>query len=98
MEGKKSLKGLFSSKKDKERKTIQLQEELKIADHDIIQFKKLNNLIDLHHGQVVVPSFKLEKASLYLKQLNNFCIKEISNAHIGATLYHSMMELANNNV
>jgi len=30
---------------------------------------------------------------MYLKSLNNFCVKEISNAHLAATLYHSMLDL-----
>jgi len=32
---------------------------------------------------------------MYLKMLNNFCVKEISNAHLTATLFHSLLELGN---
>ena len=31
-----------------------------------------------------------------MKSLNNFCVKEITNAHFIATLYHDIME-ANSN-
>jgi len=30
---------------------------------------------------------------MYLKTLNSFCVKEISNAHASALLYHSMLDI-----
>ena len=40
-----------------------------------------------------IPKFKTAKAKIYLKSLNNFCVKEISNAHLSATLFHSLLEV-----
>ena len=34
---------------------------------------------------------------MYLKSLNNFCVKEISNAHAAAILYHSMLDIGGAN-
>jgi hypothetical protein len=42
---------------------------------------------------MAIPKFKAAKAKMYLKSLNNFCVKEISNAHLSATLYHSMLDI-----
>ena len=30
---------------------------------------------------------------MYLKALNSFCVKEISNAHLCATLYHGLLDM-----
>jgi hypothetical protein len=32
------------------------------------------------------------KSKIYLKTLNKFCVKEISNSHLSATFFHSLLE------
>jgi hypothetical protein len=34
---------------------------------------------------MAIPKFKNAKAKLYLKTLNNICVKEIHNSHLTAT-------------
>jgi len=72
---------------------LNLQASIEIADQEIVDFKKLVTFLTIYHGQVAIPKFKVAKHKLYLKALNNFCVKEISNAHLIATLYHSLLEV-----
>jgi len=51
------------------------------------------NFITIYHGQIAIDKFKRLKAAAYYKMLNNFSIKEVSNAHLHATLAHSILEL-----
>ena len=67
----------------------------KITFDDAQDFKKLINFLTIYHGQVAIPKFKIAKSKMYLKMLNTFCVKEISNAHLTATLFHSLLELGN---
>jgi hypothetical protein len=48
--------------------------------------------LTIYHGKEAIPKFKQAKAKNYLKMLNSFCVKEISNAHSIATLFHSLLE------
>lgn len=91
-EGKTTLKSVFKSKSSKESSILALKANLEIADQEIADFKKLIHFLTIYHGQVAIPKFKKAKSKLYLKALNNFCVKEISNAHLSATLYHSLLE------
>lgn len=91
-EGKTTFKSLLKSKSQKESNILALKANLEIADQEIADFKKLINFLTIYHGQIAIPKFKKAKAKLYLKALNNFCVKEISNAHLSATLYHSLLE------
>jgi len=92
-EGKKTIKSIFKSKSQKESGILSLKAGLEIADQEIADFKKLITFLTIYHGQTAIPKFKQAKAKMYLKSLNNFCVKEISNAHLAATLYHSMLEI-----
>ena len=47
----------------------------------------------IYHGQIAIPKFKIVKKKAYMKCINAFCVKEIRNAHLYATLCHSMMEI-----
>jgi len=49
--------------------------------------------LTIYHGQTSIPAFKAAKSGMYLKTLNSFCVKEISNAHASALLYHSMLDI-----
>jgi len=42
---------------------------------------------------MAIDKFKRMKATAYYKMLNSFCIKEVSNAHLHATLSHSILEM-----
>ena len=74
---------------------LTLQASIEIADQEIQDFKKLINFLTIYHGQVAIPKFMFAKSKMYLKMLNTFCVKEISNAHLTATLFHSLLELGN---
>ena len=50
----------------------------------------------IYHGKIAIPKFKVTKSKIYLKMLNSFCVKEISNAHSTATLFHSLLEIEDN--
>lgn len=49
--------------------------------------------LTIYHGEQAIPKFKDAKAKMYLKTLNLFCVKEISNAHLQATFFHSLLEM-----
>jgi len=53
----------------------------------------LVNFITIYHGQQAIDKFKAMKAAAYYKMLNSFSIKEVSNAHLHATLAHSILQL-----
>ena len=94
-QGKTTFKSILKSKSQKESNILTLQASIEIADQEIQDFKKLINFLTIYHGQVAIPKFKVAKSKMYLKMLNNFCVKEISNAHLTATLFHSLLELGN---
>ena len=92
-EGKKTMKSIFKSKAGKESSIAALTSHLENADQEIEDLRKVNNFLTIYHGQISIPAFKNSKAKMYLKSLNRFCLKEISNAHTSALLYHSLLEL-----
>ena len=49
------------------------------------------NFITIYLGQIAIDKFKRLKANAYYKMLNQFSIKEISNAHLHATLAYSIL-------
>lgn len=87
------MKSFFKSKSQKESNILQLKASIEITEQEIADFKKLIQFLTIYHGQIAIPKFKVAKAKVYLKALNNFCVREISNAHLTATLYHSMLEM-----
>ena len=91
--GKTTLKSFFKSKstiqKDIDAYTASIQQ----LDVDIDQYRKLLNFITIYHGQIAIDKFKRMKAQAYYRMLNMFSIKEISNAHLHATLSHNILEL-----
>ena len=87
------MKSFFKSKSQKESNILTLKAGIEIAEQEIADFKKLIIFLTIYHGQIAIPKFKAAKAKTYLKTLNNFCVKEISNAHLSATLYHSMLDV-----
>lgn len=91
------MKSIFKSKTKKEESKINIQAAIDQADTDISEYKNLIKFLTVYHGEVSIPKFKSAKAKMYLKSLNNFCVKEISNAHAAAILYHSMLDIGNNN-
>lgn len=70
-----------------------MKASIEISDQEIADFRKLISFMTIYHGQVAIPKFKQAKTKMYMKALNSFCVKEISNAHLSATLYHSMLEI-----
>ena len=85
------MKSIFSSKAKKESNILTLQSQQEVLDAEIGDFKKLVRFLSVFHGNEAIPKFKQAKAKLYLRMLNNFCVKEISNAHTNATLYHGLL-------
>lgn len=65
-----------------------------MSNKDIDDYKKLIHFLTIYHGQVAIPKFKKAKGRQYLKMLNIFCVKEISNSHLSATMWHSLLEIS----
>ena len=86
--GKTTLKSIFSSKAKKETSMQNLDKNQEVLEKEISDYKALANYLTTYHAQQVIAKFKEEKYREYLRMLNNFCVKEISNAHTNATLYH----------
>lgn len=57
------------------------------------EFKKLINWLTIYHGRDAIPKFKKDKGKQYLKLMSNFTVKEISNSHLTATLFHDLLDL-----
>ena len=55
---------------------------------EIEEYRKLINFITIYQGQLAIDKFKRIKVEQYMKMLNNLSVKEISNAHLQATLAH----------
>jgi hypothetical protein len=90
---KTTLKSVFKSSNQKQSTMLNLQAGIEIADQEIADFKKLITFLTIYHGQIAIPKFKIAKSKMYVKAVNNFCVKEISNAHLSATLYHSLLDI-----
>ena len=91
--GKTTLKSFFKSKSTIQKDIDAYSANIQQLELDIEQYKKLVNFITIYHGQIAIDKFKRLKAAAYFKMLNGFCIKEVSNAHLHATLSHSILEL-----
>ena len=87
-DGKKTMKSLFKSKAGKEQSVLNLEAALEGGDQEIADYKKLITFLTIYHGQESIPNFKAAKSGMYLKTLNNFCVKEISNAHASAYSFY----------
>jgi hypothetical protein len=96
-QGKTTLKSIFKSSKSKEGDITKLQGEIELATKDIADYKKLIHFLTIYHGQVAINKFKREKSRQYLKLMHNMSVKEISNSHAHATLWHYLMEMAQKN-
>jgi hypothetical protein len=88
------MKSIFKSKSGKENDILNLQAAIEVANKDMEDYKKLINFLTIYHGQIAIPKFKKEKIRQYLKMLHIFCVKEISNSHLSATLWHSLLEVS----
>ena len=91
--GKTTLKSFFKSKSTITKDIDSYSASIQQLDVDIDQYKKLVNFITIFQGQMAIDKFKRLKAGAYYKMLNSFSIKEVSNAHLHATLAHSILEL-----
>lgn len=94
--GKKSVKNFFKSKSSKENTIVNLQANIELANKDLEDYSKLINFLTIYHGQIAIPKFKSGKANQYYRMLNFFAVKEISNSHLSATLWHSLLEVCSN--
>ena len=95
-QGKKTLKTIFKSKSGKENDILNLQAAIEVAGKDIEDYKKLINFLTIYHGEVAIPKFKKEKIKQYFRSLHIFCVREISNSHLSAVLWHSLLEISSN--
>ena len=90
------MKTIFKSKSSKENDILNLQAAIEVAGKDIEEYKKLINFLTIYHGDVAIPKFKREKVRQYFRSLHIFCVREISNSHLSATLWHSLLEFSSN--
>lgn len=91
--GKTTMKSLFKSKSTIEKDIVVYQQEIEALTHEIEEYRKLINFITIYHGHMAIEKYKTNKVSQYMHMLNNFAVREISNAHLAATLYHGLLEL-----
>lgn len=91
--GKTTMKSFFKSKSTIEKDIVAYQQEVERIAQEIEDYRKLINFITIYHGHMAIDKFKQNKIGQYLRMLNNFAVREISNAHLAATLYHQLLEL-----
>ena len=91
--GKTTLKSFFKSKSTISKDIDSYSAAIQQLDVDIEQYKKLVNFMTIYNGQIAIDKFKRLKLASYYKMLNSVSIKEVSNAHLHATLAHSILEL-----
>lgn len=92
--GKTTLKSFFKSKDKKEADIVRYQRETETMTQDLEEYRKLITFITIYHGHMAIDKFKSNKVQQYMRMLNNFAVREISNAHLAATLYHQLLELS----
>lgn len=92
-QGKTSIKNIFKSKSGKLSEITKLETEIELATKDIADYKKLINFLTIYHGEKAIQEFKRQKQRQYLRALNGVCVKEISNSHLSATLWHAILEV-----
>jgi|JI9StandDraft_1071089.scaffolds.fasta_scaffold60142_1 hypothetical protein len=90
--GKKTLKSVFKSSNANEKDILNLEAAIKNAQSEIEDYKKLVHFLTLYIHDHAIGGFKKTKGLGYLKMLNGFCVKEISNSHASATLWHKILE------
>ena len=86
--GKTTLKSFFKSKSTIEKDILNYQADIEALNVDIEDYRKLVNFITIYHGHMAIDKFKHHKIAQYYRMLNFFSVREISNAHISATLFH----------
>lgn len=91
--GKTTLKSFFKSKSTIEKDINKYQERIDQLNQEIEDFNGLVNFMTIYQGQLAIEKFKQLKVQQYFKMLNHFSVREISNAHISAMLYHTILEL-----
>ena len=91
--GKTTLKSFFKSKSTISKDIDAYSAAIQQLDVDIDHYKQLVNFITIYHGQIAIEKFKRIKQTAYYKLLNAQSTREISNAHLHATLAHSILEL-----
>ncbi len=92
--GKATIKSFFKSKSSKENDALNLQAAIEVATKDVEDYKKLINYLTVYHGELAITKFKNHKSRQYLRNLHVFCVREISNSHLSATLWHSLLEIS----
>ena len=85
------MTNFWKSKSSKESEAVTLSAQVDAAEQEVQDFKVLINWLTVYHGKEAVPTFKREKAALYLKMVSGVTVKEISNAHLTATLFHELL-------
>lgn len=91
--GKTTLKSFFKTKSGVEKDILNYQADIEAMNVDVEDYRKLINFVTIYHGQLAIDKFKKAKLLQYQKMLNYFAVREIGNAHVSATLYHSILEL-----
>lgn len=90
--GKTTLKSVFKSGAQKEKDITKYENNIKAAELEIEDFKKLVAFLTLYMHDSAIRKFKQGKHRTYLQMLNGFCVKEISNSHSNATMWHGVLE------
>jgi hypothetical protein len=86
--GKTTLKSVFKGSKGKEKDLLNIENNIKAAELEIEDYKKLVAFLTLYMFDHAIKGFKKNKGNAYLQMMNGFCVKEISNSHSSATMWH----------
>ena len=95
MAGKKTLKSFFKSASSKENDINNLRVAIDRANADIDDYGRLIHFLTIYLSEGAIDKFKNQKAALYFKLMNVFCVREIALAHQQATMWHSMLDVVN---
>lgn len=91
--GKSTMKSFFKSKSSKEKDMLNYQASIDELNINIEEQRNLINYLTVYHGQVAIQKFKQLKMAQYMKLLYHISVKEITNAHMAATLNHLVLRL-----
>lgn len=90
--GKTTLKSVFKSADSKAKDITKLEETLKTAEGEIEDYKLLVSFLTLYMHDSAIKNFKKVKQGAYMQMMNGFCVKEISNSHASASMWHNVLE------
>lgn len=82
-EGKTSIRTVFKSKEDASAMKVQIES----SEREIENLEVLSDLVTIHLGKDVIPTFKKNKLKIYRQMIKSLGKIEIQNAHAVASMW-----------